>query len=361
MSKGKYRVAIVGGAGSWGRNYTRAYAEHPDCEIAALVERAEDRGRAFATHYGIPMVYSDIAQLLADEVPDIVSAILPVAHTHDVVMACADAGVKVVSCEKPIDFELARADETVRICKESGTVFGCGTALWMWPHIRQAAAWIRAGHIGEITGATIPHGLPTEVSGGGCHLLVVMQHVVGLEAEWVEGWILPPEPDYVAAEVENATEIDCPAYGRIGFKGGAVCELPRPRPELSIAGHVGITGTQGQVWLMDEGPVCILGKGVEQTPVRPDFFADPTPAHWITPVVDRLVRGVESGVVECTGHDYRQALEIAMALTLSAHNNHQRVNLPLVGREQRLYPSSYRLHGGDVTGWEGMSPAPELQ
>jgi len=33
----------------------------------------------------------------------------------------------------------------------------------------------------------------------------------------------------------------------------------------------------------------------------------------------------------------------------------------LIGRQQRLYPSSYRLHGDDVTGWEGMSPAPELQ
>ena len=105
MAKGKYRAAIVGGAGSWGRNYTRAYAEHPGCEIIALVERAEDRGRVFAQHYDIPTVYSDIAELLADEVPDIVSAILPVAHTHDVVIACAEAGVKVVSCEKPIDFE----------------------------------------------------------------------------------------------------------------------------------------------------------------------------------------------------------------------------------------------------------------
>ena len=356
----KYRVALVGGAGSWGRNYTRAYAAHPECEIVALVERAEERGRAFAAHYEIPAVYTRIEDLLADEVPDIVSAILPVAHTHDVVIAAAEAGVKVVSCEKPIDYELARADETVRTCEQRGTAFGCGTALWMWPHILQAAEWVEAGHIGEITGVVIPHGLPTEVSGGGCHLLVLMQYLVGLEAEWVEGWALPPEPGYIAAEAEHATEIDSSAYGRIGFKGGVVCELPPPRPEWSIAGHVGITGTEGQLWMMSEGPVCIRGKGVEAAPVRPDFFADPIPDHWITPVVDRLVRGVEGGVVECTGHDYRQALEIAIALTLSAHNGHERVELPLSDRRVRLYPSPYRLHGGDVTGWEGMSPPPEL-
>ena len=107
----KYRVAIVGGAGSWGRHYTRAYVARPDCAVV-LVERAEERGRIFAAHYGIETVYRSVEELLAREVPDVVSAILPVVHTHDVVIACAEAGVKVVSCEKPIDCDLARAAET---------------------------------------------------------------------------------------------------------------------------------------------------------------------------------------------------------------------------------------------------------
>jgi len=159
---------------------------------------------------------------------------------------------------------------------------------------------------------------------------------------------------------KKKTEVDCPAYGRIGLKGGVVCELPSPRPDLRLACHLGITGSDGQLWLMNEGPVCIHGTGSEATPCRPDFFADSTPDHWITPVVDRLVRGVDSGVLTCTGHDYRQALEIAIALTLSAHNNHQRVDLPLADRTLKLYPSPYRLHGGDVIGWAGNSAAPEL-
>ena len=96
-----------------------------------MVDRAVDRGRTFAAHFGIQQVFSSIDELLAYEIPDIVSAILPVAYTHDTVIACAEAGVKVVSCEKPIDYQLARADETVRICQERGTVLGCGTALWM--------------------------------------------------------------------------------------------------------------------------------------------------------------------------------------------------------------------------------------
>ena len=193
-----------------------------------LVERAEERGRIFAAHYGIETVYGSVEELLAREVPDVVSAILPVAHTHDVVIACAEAGVKVVSCEKPIDCDLARADETVRICQERGTLFGCGTAMWMWPYIPQASAWIQAGGIGRITGVAIPLGLPMEASGGGCHSLVLMQLVAGLEVEWVEGWTLPPEPGYEAPEAKKRPKsIALPMVG-LALRVGSSASCLRP-------------------------------------------------------------------------------------------------------------------------------------
>ena len=76
--------------------------------------------RHFAAPYTIPTVYSSVEAKLANEVPDVVSVILPVAQIHDVAIACAEAGFKVVSCEKPIDYELARADETVPVYSERG-------------------------------------------------------------------------------------------------------------------------------------------------------------------------------------------------------------------------------------------------
>ena len=357
----KKRVAVVGGAGSWGRHYTRGYAAHPDCEIVALVDRAVDRARTFAEHYDIPTVYASVEELLARDVPDVVSAVLPVAHIHDTVTACAEAGVKVISCEKPIDYQLSRADETVRVCRERGAAFGCGTALYMSPYLPQTAAWIKAGNIGRLTAAALPGSLPTEVSGGGCHILALARCMVGLEAEWVEGWTLPPEPRFTAPEAERDTEIDCPAYGRIGLHGGAVLEVLPPRPDLRIACQLGVTGDDGQVWCTGDRPVLIRGTGAEATPVSADFFDEPTPEHWIDPVVDRLVRAVDTGELVCTGDDYRWALEIAIALTLSSHRNHERVRLPLQDRSVRLYPHPYRLHGGDVVGFEGSGAPPSIE
>lgn len=88
----RYRVAVVGAAGSWGRHYLHTYASHPRCELVAIVDRAADRARTFADHYGVPAVFDDVAELLEREVPDVVSVIPPVGISHQVVVSCAEAG-----------------------------------------------------------------------------------------------------------------------------------------------------------------------------------------------------------------------------------------------------------------------------
>ena len=191
----KYRVAVVGGAGTWGSRYLHAYANHPACEIVALADRAKDRRQTFADRYGVETVFDTLEDLLAKEVPDIVSAILPTSHNPDTVIACAEAGVKVVSCEKPISVELSQADAMVRICRERGTVFGCGSVYSGVPYLLETIDWIDAGNIGKLTAAAIPSGLPREVSGGGCVQLTLLLLLTGMEVEWVEGWTLPADSD----------------------------------------------------------------------------------------------------------------------------------------------------------------------
>jgi len=358
-SEGRYRVAVVGGAGTWGRYYLRTYAAHPDCEIVALVDRAGERARGFAEYYGIPAVYETVQELLADDIPDIVSATVPVGHNSEVVTACAEAGVRVVSCEKPIAPELAEADAMVRVCRERGTLLACGQAAWA--PLPDIARWIREGNIGRLTAAAIPGGLPTEVSGGGCVQLATVRLVTGMEVEWVEGWVLPSEPGYTAPPGRPESEADCPAYGRLGMSGGIVCEILEPISGNRVACVVSATGESGQVWIAHEGCVLVQGGGVVSTPVYPDFLNDPP--EFFESNVQRLLDAFDSGQEPLSsGHDYRQSLEIAIALKLSAQNGHERVHLPLEDRALRLYPHPYRLTGGDVAGWEsiGYTGPPEV-
>ena len=354
MPTKKYRVAVVGGAGTWGRHFLRAYANHPDCEIVALVDRSRNRRQDFANHYGIQTVYDTVDELLARDIPDIVSLILPVSQTYGGVITCAEAGIKVVSCEKPIASELARADEIVRICRERGTALGCGDAHWCVPYLPEVVDWIRAGNIGRLTAAAIPGGLPREVSGGGCHLLTIMRFVTGMEVEWVEGWTLPPEPGFRAEEAADS-EVDCPAYGRLGLSGGIICEIPQPRPEQAVPCQVAVTGENGQVWITLPRPVLIQGDGALSTPVYPEFFDAPWLDDPFIPVIERLMRAFDTGQeAECSGHDYRHALEIAIALNLSSLRGNRRIVLPLEDRSLKIFPHPYRLKGGDVAGWESI-------
>lgn len=355
----KYRVAVVGGCGTWGRHYLHAYAQHPDCHIVALVDRAKDRRQVFAGHYGIREVYDSIDDLLVREVPDIVSNIIPVGQNPAAVIACAEAGVRVVSCEKPIAVSLAEADEMVRICQERGTLFGCGTACWEGPHLLETVAWVREGNIGRLTGAAIPAGLPREVSGAGCVHLVKMRVLTGMDVKWAEGWTLPAISSFAAPEAVTETETDCPAYGRLGLSGGIVCEIPQPNSAHCPAY---VSGESGQVWLGGPQSVLIQGHGPEASPVSPPFLLADETKDFFTCVIERLMHAFDTGEMICSGHDYQQALEIAIALKQSALRNHERVFLPLEDRTLKIYPHPYRLAGGDVAGWEsiGYTGPPDL-
>ena len=358
----RYRVAVVGGAGAWGRRYLEAYAGHPDCEIVGLVDRARERRQEFADHYGIVAVFDDVVDLLAREVPDIVSAILPVGICHEVVQTCAEAGVRAISCEKPIAVRLDEADRMVDACRQRGAAFGCGTAHWEGAQLHDIAAWVQAGNIGRITGAAIPGGLPNEASGAGCVQLTQMRLLTGAEVEWVEGWSLPPhdwqegwdlpDGDSATTMVTDHLHLDCPAYGRLGLSGGGVCEILAPG-DRTFPARISMTGENGQVYFVSSRSVMIQGTGASATPVFPEFMEKRDSRDTFVAVVERLMRAVDTGEEAiCSGHDYRQALEIAIALILSAQRDHERIPLPLEDRTHGIIPRPYRLVGGDAVGYE---------
>jgi predicted dehydrogenase len=353
ISTKKYRVAIVGAAGTWGRFYTRTYANNPHCEIIGLVDHAQDRRDQIAQHYGVEKVYDELQDLLATEVPDMVSVIVPVSQNYPCVTACAKAGVRVVSCEKPISHELHEADEIIRICREHGTLLGCSQAGWATPLMPKTIEWVQQGHIGRLTAAAIPGGLPTEASGGGCVQLAALRILTGMDVEWVEGYTLPAAPGFVA-EGTPPKESDLPAYGRLGLTGGIVCEIIEPKPNKRVSTFVSAEGENGQAFLASPRPVLIQGKGAAATPVYPDFLDEPNP-NAFDYMIEGLIRAHETGAEPLSsGDDFRHSLEVAMALVRSACNGHQRIALPFTDRSLKLYPHPYRFKGGDVAGWQSI-------
>lgn len=346
----KLRVAVVGGCGDWGRRYTYAYAHHPEAELVALVDTARARRAVFAEHYRIPRQFDTVEELLAWQVPDVVANVLPVSAARDAVIACAEAGVKGISCEKPIAARLADADAMVAACEERGAAFACGTARWEVHNVARIGAWVRDGAIGRLTGAAIDGFLAQgdQVSGLGCVILNFLRFATGDEVAWAEGWTVP--------EAAAASDDDCAAYGALGMTGGYVCTAAREAPAEG-AYKVALFGEEGAVYLAGEaGTVLLRGTGSRARPVRPAFLAEPTDDERLggpfLGVVGSLMEAVRDGrPAPCSGHDYRQVLEAAAAIKLSARQGHRRVALPLADRSATVMPMPYRWHGGDVTGW----------
>ena len=352
MKEKDYRVAIVGGTGVWGQRYLAESCRRDD--VHPILVDTSDRLHDFANHYDVVDVFDSLDALLEREIPDVVCNIVPVGVAIDLVTRCAEAGVRVISCEKPIAVELETADRMVATCREHGAAFGCGTSYFEVPCFQEAAAWIAEGNIGEITSVAIPGGLPQEVSGGGCVQLTQMRVLTGREAEWVEGWTLPPADGFRAPEADEVT-LDCPAYGRIGLSGGIVCEVPEPLSIKGVRCRVSVTGENGMVFLQTPEPIFIVGTGPRATPVFPDFLHEKS-GEFMQLRLQSLLDAVDSGASEvvCSGHQYRQSLELAIAFKLSAAADHRRISLPLADRTHKIYPHPYRQHGGDAVGYESI-------
>ncbi|MDP7252858.1 MAG: Gfo/Idh/MocA family oxidoreductase [Planctomycetota bacterium] len=346
----KLKVAVAGGAGAWGRHYLRAFSEHPRCEVVALVDQS-DRTERFAEHYDVPQVFDTVGDLLSDQTPDIVANILPVEAARGAIVACAEAGAKVVCCEKPIAVELSDADQMVQLCRDKGVPFGCGTAYYEVPHFVKLIDWVHDGNLGELISVSIPGGLLVEASGGGCVVLTVLRAITGLEVDWVEG--------LTEHARDSQNDEDCGCYGWLGLSNGLVCTVVKPRFANWPRCKVYLEYTDGHLWLGGE-PVIIGRKGPASDPVVPKFMHEPLPQGSFRGPIERLISAYDTGEeAVCSGHDYRQALEIACALKISAKQGGARVILPLQDRSARVLPALWRRKGGDVTGWVhlgGMEP-----
>lgn len=344
---------MIGAAGFWGAYYMRALASDPRVEIVAVADTASERLARVADHYGVQRRFASTNELLAAIVPDIAAVVLPVRFNRDAVVACARAGVRVVGCEKPVAARLEDADSLVSFCRERGVSLSCGTALWEIPRLPSICRWLREGNLGELREVSLPAGFNNQVSGNGCVPLCWMRFLTGREVEWVEGWTTPDEAAF--------SDGDCNVHGRIGLAGGVVCHVPRPEEATTTAEGVSLTFDRGRAWIARQGVAFTAGTGATAGLVFPDLLRE-QPRDAFQGLVDSLV-GLHDhgGEAPCSGHDYRQALEIAIAFKLSAADGHRRVMLPLADRSLVLNPVPYRMEGGDVAGWDSIGlPPPRI-
>jgi predicted dehydrogenase len=114
-----WRAAIVG-TGAIANAHAEAIAAYPEAELVAVVDRDPAAAERFAERHGVPVVFDDLAGLLADERLDVVHICTPPGVHAEQAIAALEAGLHVV-VEKPparsldeLDAMLATAERTGR-------------------------------------------------------------------------------------------------------------------------------------------------------------------------------------------------------------------------------------------------------
>ena len=343
MSDTTYQVAIIG-CGRMGQIYAEAYTTYPDTEIVAIADANAERREVLGTRFNVDGLYPGVEALLQDTVPDIAVVVTPTKYMKDVVIACAEAGVKGISTEKPIAARLIDADAMVEACQERGVIFAGGNLQRAMNEVQEAAARLHSGEFGDIRGASV-HGFGGEISGGGCQHISVLRLFTNAEVEEVIAWGTPPEA--LNAETDEGLIIN----GRFHLTNGLACQVfgtPTSCRGVDV-------WTDKYLVRWDWNPPEIF-KGYDPDGSRIRIEPTYSPYQWsefsyLTGSIRSFLAAIEGdGHPWVTGADLRQALEIAIAAKLSATRNSVPIKLPLEDRSLALYPRPYRWLGGDVTG-----------
>ena len=108
----------VGGMGQCA--HLKNYPGIPDCEVVAIAELREERGRLVAARYGVPRVYGNHEEMLASEELDGIVASQPFTRHGVLVPELLKAGVPVFT-EKPLAASVEVGEKIVEAVQTSGT------------------------------------------------------------------------------------------------------------------------------------------------------------------------------------------------------------------------------------------------
>jgi UDP-N-acetylglucosamine 3-dehydrogenase len=156
----EYRVGLIGTGVRTGRDGKRrfgmngqhasGYRRLANCEMVACADLKEENSRIFAEEFGIPTTYTDYREMLEKEGLDIVS-ISTWPHLHaEMTVACAEAGVKAIHCEKPMATTWGDCKKMARVCAERGVQLTFNHQRRFGKPARTAKAMIDAGEIGQL-------------------------------------------------------------------------------------------------------------------------------------------------------------------------------------------------------------------
>ncbi|MCE7989278.1 MAG: gfo/Idh/MocA family oxidoreductase [Caldilinea sp. CFX5] len=340
MTKQRYRAAILGlgyiGAadqvsgdalGQFVKDldgtHLEAYSKEPRIELVAGSSRDQGRRDRFAARTGAH-TYADWQALLAAEKPEIVSVATYAPQHAEITIACAEQGVRVIYCEKPIATRLLDAERMVQACQAAGALLVINHQRRFHPNFRRLRDLIAGGDLGEITSGFLQW-TTGRLGGVGTHVIDALCMVTGRKVAAVAGTLdLAARPDCRGTQFH-----DPGAWGVMQMDNGLKVFVNAP-DYGAIPLQLVISGSKGRATMM--GNAITLDYWDGRRDHWPNVGRDPSS-------MDQAVKEIVAWLDGSAPFPYaaQEAVDTLEAI-LAFHASHERqgawVSLPLTGADR---------------------------
>ena len=306
--------------------HAQALFNHPGVHLIAGASRDEGRRKRFEERYEGVKTYADWRKMIETEKLDIVSIATNSPYHAEITVACAEAGIKAIFCEKPISTRLSDADNAVKACRNHGAILVINHCRRWHPLWRAVRDEIHAGAIGEIYYAAA-HWPTGRLGNVGTHIFDALHMILDLKAEAVSGVL----DDLVYPDCRGPQYRDPGGWGVIAFPGGIKAFIDAPQAAKLPLG-IRIVGSAGDLAISGNTAVVEPRQGNARTISAPESkFTSMDLA------VQDIVRClIDVGKPASTGEDGVAALEVIIGFHISDRLRGQWVQLPIKGEDREL-------------------------
>jgi len=221
------KVGLLG-AGRIGQVHAASIAAHPGCELVAVSDKFEETAAKLAVAFGIKAMSTD--DIISDRAIDAV-LIATSTDTHANLIEEATAAGKAVLCEKPVDLDLARAQQCLKASAQHNKPIMIGFNRRFDPNFSALKNAFDNGEVGEGELLSITSFDPAPppvsyiaVSGGIFRDMAIHDFDMAC-------WIFGGVPEKVSA---SGSSIVDPEIGKAGDLDTAIITLTFPGGRMAV-------------------------------------------------------------------------------------------------------------------------------
>lgn len=312
-------IAVIG-AGRIGQIHARNLQQHPNANLRCIVDVSATAARNLAEACGTEVGSTE--SVLADASIQAV-LIASSTDTHAELITAAAAAGKAIFCEKPLDLDIATAQQSLSVVAEHQVLLCVGFNRRHDPSFDRLKTEIAQGSVGNVEVVSItsrdPSPPPVDYnrrSGGLFRDMMIHDFDMGC-------WLLGEEPVEVYAtgsvlideDIADAGDVDT-AIAVLRTASGRLCQITNSRRcSYGYDQRIEVFGSGGMVRAANqrETRVETANKdGFGRDPVLPFFLERYAEAYRIQ--LDKFLRAVSGEAVELPdGTDGLRALQIADA------------------------------------------------